>query len=64
MDVITFPVNLSTTSGLSFLLDGIISLPDAASYDKKVNTGKAVKNSRTTQGLTQCFQGLQVYERY
>ena len=34
MDVITFPVNLYTTSGLSFLLHGAISLPDTTSYDK------------------------------
>ena len=34
MDVITFPVNLKTTSGLSILLHGVISLPDATSYDK------------------------------
>ena len=33
-DVITFPVNLYTTSGLSILLHGVISLPDARSYDK------------------------------
>ena len=35
MDVITFPVNLLTTSGLSILLHGVISLSDATSYDKK-----------------------------
>ena len=29
MDVITFPVKLKTTSGLSILLHGVISLPDA-----------------------------------
>ena len=29
MDVITFPVNLLTTSGLSILLHGVISLSDA-----------------------------------
>ena len=34
MDVITFPVNLYTTSGLQILLHGVISLPDATSYDK------------------------------
>ena len=34
MDVITFPVNLYTTSGLSILLHGVISLSDATSYDK------------------------------
>ena len=36
MDVITFPENLLTTSGLSILLHGVISLPDATSYDKEV----------------------------
>ena len=34
MDVITFPVNLLTTGGLSILLHGVISLSDATSYDK------------------------------
>ena len=34
MDVITFSVNLLTTSGLSILLHGVISLPNATSYDK------------------------------
>ena len=34
MEVIVFPVNLKTTSGLSILLHGFISLPDAMSYDK------------------------------
>ena len=34
MDVITFPENLQTTSGLSILLHGVISLPDATSYNK------------------------------
>ena len=29
IDVITFPVNMSTSSGLSILLNGIISLQDA-----------------------------------
>ena len=29
-----FPENLQTTSGLSILLHGVISLPDATSYDK------------------------------
>ena len=33
MDVITFPVNLLTTSGLSILLHGVVSLPDATLYD-------------------------------
>ena len=34
MDVITFPINLYTTSGLSILLHGVILLPGAASYNK------------------------------
>ena len=34
MDGITFPENLYTTSGLSILLYGVISPPDATSYDK------------------------------
>ena len=33
MDVITFPENLLTTSGLSILLHCVILLPDATSYD-------------------------------
>ena len=36
MDVITFPINLKTTSGLSVLLHGVISLSDAMSYDKTI----------------------------
>ena len=35
MDVITFPENRLTTSGLQILLHGVISLPDATSYDKQ-----------------------------
>ena len=35
VDVITFPENLQTTSGLSILLHGAISLPDARSYVNK-----------------------------
>ena len=38
MDVITSPENMLTTSGLLILLHGIISLPDATSYDKKIVT--------------------------
>ena len=44
MDVVTFPVNLLTTSGLSILLHGVISLPDATSYDNlKYSAGKKNK---------------------
>ena len=35
MDVITFTENLLTTSGLSILLHGVISLTEAMSYDKR-----------------------------
>ena len=38
MDVISFPENLKTTSGLSILLHGVISLPDAKSYDNMEKT--------------------------
>ena len=31
----TLPVNLLTTSGLSILMHGVISLSDATSYDKE-----------------------------
>ena len=34
MDVITFPENLLTTSGLLILLQSLISLPDTTSCDK------------------------------
>ena len=33
MNILTFPVNLKTTSGLLILLHGVISLPDATTYD-------------------------------
>ena len=36
MDVITFPKNLYTTSGLSILLHGVISLPEQTQYDNAV----------------------------
>ena len=36
MDVLAFPENLKTTSALSILLHGVISLPDVTSYDKKL----------------------------
>ena len=34
MDVVSFPENQWPTSGLQILLHGVISLPDATSYDK------------------------------
>ena len=36
MDVITIPENLYTTSSLSILLHGVISLPDVTSCDKQI----------------------------
>ena len=39
IDDITFPENLSTTSGLSILLHGVVSLPDATSYDNSLFQG-------------------------
>ena len=35
MEFITFPIKSVTTSDLSILLHGVISLPDTASYDNK-----------------------------
>ena len=37
-----FPENLLTTSGLSILLHGVISLSDATSYDTTYSTVKPV----------------------
>ena len=34
------PVNRQITSGLQILLHGVISLPDATSYDKKILSRK------------------------
>ena len=55
MDVITFP-----TSGLSILLHGVISLPDATSYDKEyyrhselISEYNAVLNILQQQGLSE-----------
>ena len=42
MDVITFPENQLTTSGLQILLHGVISLPDATSYDKMTYSYKVL----------------------
>ena len=44
-----FPENLQTTSGLSILLRGIISLPDAMSYDKNIYK---ISEKRTKHGKT------------
>ena len=37
MDIIMFPINLQSTSGLSILLHGVILLPDVTSYDNFVS---------------------------
>ena len=55
MDVITFPVNLKTTSDLSILLHGFISLPDATSYDK--SDSKKELNLAFKKVLTLHFSG-------
>ena len=46
MDIITFPDNLSTTSGLSILLHDFISLPDVTSYDKYIYNDALLKDIR------------------
>ena len=46
MDAITFPVNRQTTSGLQILLHGVISLPDATSYDKPIYRPKETTVSK------------------
>ena len=38
MEVITFPENRQTTSGLQILLHGVISLPDMTSCYKHINS--------------------------
>ena len=61
MDVITFPENPKATSGLSILLHGVISLPDATSYDKTCYTIRNVHhqekelsyNSDTDQSISE-----------
>ena len=57
MDVITFPVNLLTTSGLSILLHGVISLPDATLYD-------AQRRKRALMDRFSHFQFLTFFNRY
>ena len=37
MDVSTVPENMLTTSGLSILMHGVISIPDATSCNKNVH---------------------------
>ena len=36
MDIITFPENLKTTSGLLILLHGVIALPEVTSCDHSI----------------------------
>ena len=43
MDVITFPENQQTTSGIQILLHGVISLQDATSCDKFTLHNPAMK---------------------
>ena len=47
MDVMTFPVSLLSTSGLSTLLHGVISLLDATSYDKTMLAHSIGSDGRT-----------------
>ena len=65
MDVITFPVNLQTTSGLSILLHGVILLPDATPYDKSnYIIYKNINNSRKgppASGPNQTSESLKSY---
>ena len=41
LDVITFPIDLSTTSVLLVLLHVVITIPDAMSYDKKIKLSQS-----------------------
>ena len=59
MDVITFPENRLTTSGLQILLHGVISLPDATSYDKwRFVGGPMINQSWMLAGLGVILQGV------
>ena len=51
MDVITFPENRLTTSGLQILLHGVISLPDAASYDKISYSNPKIKSLTSNKAI-------------
>ena len=44
MDVLTFPENLLTTSGLLILMHDVLSLPDATPCDNKIKVQKIRKN--------------------
>ena len=65
MDVIAFPVNLKTTSGLSISMHGVISLPYATSYDKitikniKIHSKKI--SSHTTKTIPPMLQWEMVH---
>ena len=52
MDVITFPENRLTTSGLQILLHGVISLPDAMSYDK---IGFIIRHAQCCIYISLCY---------
>ena len=54
LDVITFPMNLLTTSGLSILLHGVISLPGTMSYDN-------LFYFTPSQSLSNLLAGIQLY---
>ena len=60
MDVITFPVNLYTTSGLLILLHGVISLPDETSYDNEHLTSKLHMNRATRKSIFRVFEQFMV----
>ena len=55
MDVITFPENRLTTSGLQILLHGVISLPDATPYDKIISHYKKVGYNINVLQQTACL---------
>ena len=66
MDVITFPKNLQTTSGISILLRGAISLPAVTSCDKnRLNNltpqfykRPTLSTSPTLKGTPACEHGI------
>ena len=58
MDAITFPENLLTTSGLSILMHGVISLPDPMSYDKCICYGYTKEPSQLDGSIEHPKQNL------
>ena len=58
MDVITLPVNLETTSGLSILLHGVITLPDATSYDNYPLKRQEKMHLKMSSAEVVCFKNL------